>query len=119
MSKEFDKKIVVVTGASRGIGKTIAQEFSKQGSTIMCLSTRKENCSTVVDAIRDAGGNAFAFGCRVEISDEVTETFETIKVEHGPVDILVNNAGVSLPTPTLNMTEENWDQHMNINCKSI
>ena len=119
MFEEFDKKIVVVTGASRGIGKTIAREFGKHGSAIMCLATKKENCSTVVDEIRNAGGTAFAFGCRVEMSNEVTQTFEAIKVEHGPVDILVNNAGVSLPMPTLSMTEDNWNQHMDINCKSI
>ena len=78
MSEEFDRKIVVVTGASRGIGKTIAQEFSKHGSTTICLATRKENCSVVVDEIRDASGHTIAFGCRVEISNEVTETFEAI-----------------------------------------
>ena len=79
----------------------------------------KENCSSVVDEITSLGGTAFGFGCRVDDSLAVKQTFEEINKDHGPVKILINNAGVSLPTPTLAMTEENWDQHMNINCKSI
>ena len=119
MSDEFKEKIVVITGASRGIGKTIATNFGKLGSRVMCLATKKNNCSSVVDEIISTGGTAFAFGCHVDDSIAIKKTFETIKTEHGPVEILINNAGVSLPMPTLTMTEENWDQHMNINCKSI
>ena len=119
MSKDFQNKIVVVTGASRGIGKTIALEFGKSGSQVMCLATRKENCISVVEEILGLGGEAFAFGCHVEKSAEVSATFKEISETHGSVDVLINNAGVSLPTPTLSMTEANWDQHMDINCKSI
>ena len=119
MNDEFKEKIVLVTGASRGIGRTIATNFGKLGSKVMCLATKKENCSSVVDEITSLGGTAFGFGCRVDDSLAVKQTFEEISKDHGPVKILINNAGVSLPTPTLAMTEENWDQHMNINCKSI
>ena len=117
MNDEFKGKIVVITGASRGIGKTIATNFGKLGSRVMCLATKKDNCSSVVDEIISTGGTAFAFGCHVDDSIAIKKTFETIKTEHGPVEILINNAGVSLPMPTLTMTEENWDQHMNINSK--
>ena len=119
MSKDFQNKIVVVTGASRGIGKTIALEFGKSGSQVMCLATRKENCISVVEEILGLGGESSAFGCHVEKSAEVSATFKEISEKHGSVDVLINNAGVSLPTPTLSMTEANWDQHMDINCKSI
>ena len=119
MKDYFNNKNVVVTGASRGIGRTISRQFGNLGSRVMCLATKRENCSAVIEEIRSSGGNAFAFGCHVDSGAEVRQTFGEIHNEHGAIDILINNAGVSVPMATLSMTEENWDQHMNINCKSI
>ncbi len=112
-------KIVVVTGASRGIGKSIALEMAAAGGRVACTATRAENAASTVAEISQAGGNATGFGCRVEVADEVTRVFEEIESELGPIDILVNNAGISRPEMTLDMTEENWDLHMDVNCKSV
>ncbi|MCY3732091.1 MAG: SDR family oxidoreductase [Rhodospirillaceae bacterium] len=73
------------------------------------------------DGCRDhkSGGETSAFGCHVERADEVTRLFAEVEEQLGPVDILVNNAGITRPQLTLEMTEENWDQHMDINVKSI
>jgi NAD(P)-dependent dehydrogenase (short-subunit alcohol dehydrogenase family) len=115
----FANKIAVVTGASRGIGKSIALELAGAGARVACLATRAENAVEVVSEIRSQGGEAIALGCRVEIGAEVTSAFARIEAELGAVDILVNNAGVTYPEATLDMTEENWDLHMNVNAKSI
>jgi 3-oxoacyl-[acyl-carrier protein] reductase len=115
----FAKKIAVVTGASRGIGKAIALELADGGARVACLATQAENAAAVVAEIQSKGGDARALGCRVEIGAEVTQAFARIKEEFGTVDILVNNAGVTYPQFTLDMTEENWDLHMNVNAKSI
>ena len=72
-----------------------------------------------VAEIEENGGRAMAVGCRVEIADEVATAFQHIENELGPVDILVNNAGISRPELTLEMSEENWDLHMDVNCKSV
>lgn len=113
------KKIAVVTGASRGIGKSIALELADAGARVVCVATRAENAAEIVAEIQQKGGEAIALGCRVEVGVEVTRTFAQLAAEFGPVDILVNNAGVTHPQFTLDMTEENWDLHMNVNAKSI
>src|SRR5262249_35051056 len=115
----FAKKIAVVTGASRGIGKAIALELADGGARGACPASRAENAAAIVAEIQGKGGDAMALGCRVEIGAEVTAAFARIEEEFGAVDILVNNAGVTYPQFTLDMTEENWDLHMNVNAKSI
>jgi len=112
-------KIAVVTGASRGIGKSIALELADAGAQVACVATRTENAEEIVSEIQHKGGEAIALGCRVEIGTEVTAMFAQLEAKLGPVDILVNNDGVTYPQFTLDMTEENWDLHMNVNAKSI
>ena len=119
MTRSLDGKIAIVTGASRGIGKSIALELALAGARVACFATRKANASDVVDAIAAQGGEAVPIGCRVENAHEVAAAFEEVADSLGPVDLLVNNAGVSNPMVTLEMTEENWDQHMDVNCKSV
>lgn len=119
MSQSLGGEIAVVTGASRGIGKSIALELASAGARVACFATRKANAFEVVDAIVAQGGEAVPIGCRVENADEVAAAFEEVSDTLGPIDLLVNNAGVSNPMVTLEMTEENWDQHMNVNCKSV
>ena len=115
----FSEKVTVVTGASRGLGKPIAIELAEAGARLACVATQAENAAETVAEITRRGGEASAFGCHVERADEVTRLFAEVEEQLGPVDILVNNAGITRPQLTLDMTEENWDQHMDINVKSI
>ncbi len=112
-------KLAVVTGASRGLGKAIALDLAEAGARLACVATRAENAAETVEAAHRAGAEARAFGCRVERADEVARLFAAIESSLGPVEILVNNAGISKPQLSLEMTEDNWDEHMNVNCKSI
>jgi NAD(P)-dependent dehydrogenase (short-subunit alcohol dehydrogenase family) len=115
----FNNKVAIVTGASRGLGQAIALELAEAGARVVCMATRAENARDVVAQIRKNGGDAMALGCRVEIGTEVTTAFSQVQDTFGPAAILVNNAGVTHPELTLEMTEENWDLHMNVNAKSI
>ena len=112
-------KVTVITGASRGLGKYIAIELAEAGARVACVATRAENATDTVAEIRAKGGEAVALGCRVEVAAEVTRLFVQLEEQLGPCDILVNNAGITRPQLTLEMTEENWDQHMDINMKSV
>ncbi len=112
-------KVTVVTGASRGLGKYIAVELAEAGARVACVATRAENAADTVAEIQTKGGEAISLGCRVEVADEVTQLFVQLEEQLGPCDILVNNAGITRPQLTLEMTEENWDQHIDINMKSV
>ena len=116
---QLKAKIAVVTGASRGIGKGIAHALADAGARVACLATDAENAAGTVAAISGQGGEAIALGCRVEDAASVTRVFTEIERRLGAVDILVNNAGISRPQPLLEMTEENWDAHMDVNAKSV
>ena len=111
--------VTLVTGASRGLGKDIALELAEAGARLACVATRAENAAATVAEIQRRGGQAIALGCRVEVAAEVSRLFGQLEERLGPCDILVNNAGITRPQLTLEMTEENWDQHMDINVKSV
>lgn len=115
----LEKKVAVVTGASRGIGKGIALALARAGASVACIATEAANAAATVTEIEQGGGTALAVGARVEQGADVTRAFAEIAAQLGPVDILVNNAGISRPQPLLKMTEENWDAHMDINAKSV
>lgn len=115
----FPDRIALVTGASRGIGRDIALALAREGAAVAVTATTREGAEATAQAIRALGRPALALACRVERTAEVTAAFEAVKDALGPVDLLVNNAGISAPVPLLDMSEENWDLHMDVNAKSV
>lgn len=96
-TKLFDLtgKIALVTGASRGIGESIAKLLAEQGAHVIVSSRRAESCDEVVAAINSAGGSAETMACHIGDMDNIAETFSSIKEKHGRLDILVNNAAAN------------------------
>jgi NAD(P)-dependent dehydrogenase (short-subunit alcohol dehydrogenase family) len=88
-------KIALVTGASRGIGESIAKLLARQGACVIVSSRKIDDCAAVADAIAADGGSAEALACHVGNMDDIANTFATIKERHGRLDILVNNAATN------------------------
>lgn len=96
-TKLFDlsEKIALVTGASRGIGESVAKLLAEQGAHVIVSSRKLEDCQKVADAIKDVGGSAEAFACHVGQMEDITSIFDHIRNTHGKLDILVNNAATN------------------------
>ncbi len=88
-------KIALVTGASRGIGESIAKTFAAYGAHVFVSSRKAEACDAVVAAIRAAGGSAETIACHIGEMAQIEAMFATIEKKHGRLDILVNNAATN------------------------
>ena len=88
-------KIALVSGASRGIGESIARLLAQQGAHVIVSSRKIDDCTTVAEAIREDGGSAEAFACHVGSMDDIAATFAHIRATHGRLDICVNNAATN------------------------
>jgi len=88
-------KVALVTGASRGIGESIAKLLAQQGAHVIVSSRKLDGCLAVVDQIKSAGGSAQAIPCHIGEMEQIDATFKQIEQEHGRLDILVNNAAAN------------------------
>ena len=88
-------KIALVTGASRGIGESIAKLLAEQGAHVIVSSRKIDGCQVVADAITAAGGSAEALACHVGNMADIETCFAHIKQVHGKLDILINNAATN------------------------
>ncbi|MFZ4507474.1 MAG: 3-oxoacyl-[acyl-carrier-protein] reductase [Fimbriimonas sp.] len=113
----FDQKVVVITGASRGIGREIALQFAARGAKVACVATTLAGAQGTVDAIADAGGTAQAYACDVSDSASVDALFEGVVADLGTPYALVNNAGITKDGLILRMKEDDWDRVLDVNLK--
>ena len=108
-------KVAIITGASQGIGKGMAETFSKAGAHVACVSRNKDNLKSVADSLIENGGAASFYTCDVSSLDAFQNTIREIVENHDSVDILVNNAGVCKDKLIMRMSEDDWNKVININ----
>jgi 3-oxoacyl-[acyl-carrier protein] reductase len=108
-----------VTGSSRGIGRAIAVRLAASGAKVACVARTAEKLQEVVGAITAAGGAAEAHPCDVTQSDAVSKLVEGLAEKWGQLDIVVNNAGITKDTLIPRMTDEQWDEVIATNLRSV
>tara|TARA_R100000027_G_scaffold67314_2_gene65546 strand:+ start:23479 stop:24228 length:750 start_codon:yes stop_codon:yes gene_type:complete len=113
-----EKKTALVTGASRGIGLAIAKELGSLGFRVLCVARSVESASRAVEAVREQGGEAEAYGCDVADSEAVAAASEEILKKYECVDVLVNNAGITRDMLFIRMSEDDWDDVLKTNLNS-
>jgi len=112
--------VAVVTGASRGIGRTTALALAKEGCNVVIgYEKNREKAHEVVQAAKESGVRAIAVACDVSIRNDVETMFKNTVQEFGKVDILVNNAGIDYGTKLLETTDEVWDRTLDVNLKGV
>jgi NAD(P)-dependent dehydrogenase (short-subunit alcohol dehydrogenase family) len=117
MYEDLKGKVVIITGARRGMGRSHALAFAKEGARVVVSDISLEDCQKVVEEIEKLGGEAIAVKCDVTKKEEVEEMVKKTIEKWGKIDILVNNAGIADFKPFLEMTEEDWDRTLDINLK--
>jgi dehydrogenase/reductase SDR family member 4 len=113
---DLSGKVAIVTGASRGIGRAIAEIFSREGSRVVICGRKQE---TLDEVAREIGSNVKAIACHVGRGEQIENMIATTAREFGPVDILVNNAATNISLgPCLDVGEAQFDKMIEINLKS-
>jgi len=114
----LDGRVAVVTGASRGIGRSIAMTLANAGATVVLSSRKLESCESVVKEIRDNGGKAIALACHMGSIEAIDEMLRTVNAQYGRLDIVVNNAGMNPHFGNiLDVSISAYDKAMDINVR--
>lgn len=117
---KFKDKNVLVTGASRGIGKCIAEAFAREGANVLLNASREsDHFSATLDEFKKSGYSCAGYACDVSDPEAVRGMISYASEVFGSIDILVNNAGVTRDMLLMKMTEDEWDTVIDINLKGV
>lgn len=114
-STSFVNKVVVVTGASSGLGWEMAKELGRQGAAVGLLARRKEKLDALADLIRGHGGRAAVAPANVAHRQETVAAIHSLRAQLGPIDVLIANSGVGLPTALDPMNMDEVDHMIRVN----
>jgi 2-hydroxycyclohexanecarboxyl-CoA dehydrogenase len=106
---KFRGRTVLVTGAGRGIGRSIAIRFAEEGARVALVARTASELGETARLVREAGSQALAISADVTLRGAAEESVRETEAELGPIDVLVNNAGVFVWRPFLQLTPEDWD----------
>ena len=115
----LNEKLVLVTGASRGIGQAIALTLGKSGATVIGTATSEEGANKISKIFTE--NNILGKGMMLNVTDneQISNLIKSITADYGSVDILVNNAGITRDNILVRMKEDEWDDIINTNLSSV
>ena len=113
----FEGRVSIVTGASQGIGETIASDLAREGARVVLVDIQKDKLEAVAGRIRESGGTAACHEADVARLEDATRVVEGVLKDFGRIDHLVNNAGITRDNLLLRMKEEEWDAVIGVNLK--
>ena len=117
---DFNGKVALITGSSRGIGKSIAKDLASKGAfVIINYASNEQAAQSVKDEIESKGGKCEIRGFDVSSYSQVNDEIDSIVKDHGELNFLVNNAGITRDTLLMRMKEEDWDAVINVNLKGV
>jgi len=105
-------KVAIITGAARGIGRAIAEEFAREGAKVAIVDILESEARKAAEEIRSLGAEVLPIRADVSKRDEVRRVVEEVVSRFGRIDILVNNAGIFSSASLDELTEEQWDRVM-------
>lgn len=118
MGKEFEGKVVLITGGSRGLGKAMAHGFAEQGANIVVVSRKMESCISCCEELQKYGIETLAYAAHVGDWTQLDDMVDAVYERFGRIDVLINNAGMSPLYPSLDqVSEELFDKVIGVNLK--
>ncbi len=115
----IEGKVALVTGATRGIGKAIAEELGRQGVVVIGTATSANGAAAISDYLNSAGVKGVGMVLDVADADSVNAVLKAVQAEFGTIEILVNNAGITRDNILMRMKDEEWDGVLNTNLTSV
>ena len=119
MTKQFEGKVVLVTGGAHGIGRATAVRFAETGASVAVCDVREDEGRETVSRIEAAGGRALFVRCDVTSAADCQAAVSQVVEAFGGIDVVFNNAGITRRADVVGTTEEEWDAVMAVNVKSI
>lgn len=115
----YENKTVIVTGAAHGIGRAVAEMYSKQGANVVIADVDEVRGRQAEEELKKVGHETLFFKTDVKDEENIKALFETAADKFEKIDILINNAGISKFIPFLELTSHQWDEIINTNLKSV
>ncbi len=117
---QLDHKVAIVTGASRGIGKSIAETFAREGASVVICGRKQDTLNAVAEEFKGLAGKVVPTACHVGRPEELQKLVSSANEQFGRIDIVVNNAATNIAQgPAIEMDEGQFDKMVDLNLKSV
>jgi glucose 1-dehydrogenase len=115
----FQNKICLVSGGTSGIGRAAAEQFGREGGTVIVVGRKPEEGDAVVKAIEATGAEALFIQTDIGDAAQIEQCVKTVTDKYGRIDVIVNDAAMMTFTPIVDLSIEDWDKVMHVNLRSI